>query len=254
MAKIKIIASKESFETAPFYVAPRWDSVSKKFLSGQQDMSKEELEKVSLVIDEETSIAINHGQELDTENNTDLQILNLLKHVKEIAPDKMNMNPAYHRFYLQDLEGEAKHSIGKSKVKFECYDYVRNLSLKEMSDFGRVIGVKVKNMSGTQIEAAIFDKIESDPKHVRGCFKDTDMKTKVFVDKLIEKGVVVYKGSKYYYGDEMIAINMDYLVEYVKDRSNAPVVNQWAELVDPSAFAKKKAKPKKEQVETKTEG
>ena len=248
MTKIKIVASKESFETAPFYVAPRYDSVKKEFLTGQQHMSKEELENISLKIDEETSIAISHGQELDTANQTDLQILNLLKYVREVAPDKLSTNPSYHRFYLEDLEGEAKVSISKSKVKFDCYDYVRKLSSKELSDFGRVLGVKVKNMSGTQIEASVFDKIETDPDHVKSCFKDSDMKTKVFVNKLVEKGVVVYKASKYFYGDEMIAINMDYLIEYVKDRTNSPVVNQWAELVDPDSFAKKKAKKKVEEV------
>ena len=244
--KIKIVASKESFETAPFYVAPRYDATSKKYLTGQQHLSKEELEKCSLVIDEETSIAINHGQELDTENETDKHILNLLEHVKEVAPNKIGLNPSYHRFYLQDLEGEAIHSISKAKIKFDCYDYVRNLSMKEFADFGRVIGVKVTNMSTTQIESAVYEKIEKDPEFVKNAFKDTDMKVKVFADKLIEKGIVVYKGSKYFYGDEMIAINKDYLHEYIKDKLNAPVVNQWAELVDPGSFAKKKAKKKVE--------
>jgi len=252
--KIKLIASKESYETAPFYVAPRYDATSKKYLTGQQHIKKEELEKCSLIIDEETSIAIQHGQEFDTSNETDGHILNLLKYVREVAPNRNDLNPAYHRFYLQDLEGEAKHSIGKAKIKFDCYDYVRNLSLKEFADFGRVLGVKVTNMTGTQIESAVYDKIEKDPKFVKNAFKDMDMKTKVFADKLLEKGIVVYKGSKYYYGDEMIAINKDYLHEYIKEKSNAPVVNQWAELVDPAAFAKKKvAKKKQEEVKVKAD-
>lgn len=242
--RIRIVATKAEYETAPYYVAPKWDSVAKEFLTGQQHMTDVEKESLVFKIDEDTSIPIKHGMELNGDNPTDKEIIKFLKHVEIVSQTKSEVNGDYHRFYIENKDDEAKDSIGKTNLKLECYDYIRTLSLKEMADFARVLGTRVSNMSKSQIEAAIYEKVEDDPKFVCDSIKDSDLKIKIFIDKLIEESVVVYKASKYYYGDEMIAINKDYLAEYVKDKSNAPVINQWAKLIDPDSFKKVKKEKK----------
>lgn len=230
--RVRIVAIKNDFHKAPYYIAPKMDPIKKQYITGQEHLSKEEREALPFKIDEDTSLPVNHLQMFDLENETDKIIFDFIKLDKAIAKSKKDVNPEVHRFYIEDKEEEAKEKISKTSKLKKALKFVDGLGLEELIDLGRVLGIGGAKSSNLEIQSAIEDLCVTKPQQIINVFDDPDRKYKMFLSKLVDGHILVkIDGGTYKYGDEVIGVNEQYAIEYLRNKENNPVVTQWAKLL-----------------------
>jgi len=235
--KLRIIATDTKYRIAPFYIAARYDEGKKKYLTGQTwdtdpDKAKKQKENTGLVLDEDSNIPIKHNMVLDDEVEVDRIILGLIAlHPEVVAATKSSVIPDKHRFYIENKETEAKVVINKTELKFDAISKIKSMSLQEQNDFARLMGKSVSALSKSQIEAYLYEECEMNPDRIISFFNDSNKKYKVFVNNLIDAGVLRMSDGKYLYNEEIIGLNIDYAIGYVKDRTNEKVVVQWSKML-----------------------
>ena len=147
---------------------------------------------------------------------------------------------------------------GWRKVKSrKAFKIVALLSLDDMVNYARILGKYAKDLSNNQVEALLYDICESKPKNIIEISEDPDLKFKVFLNKLIDKNIVSIVNGKYMNGNEVIGINQDYAIQWVRNSENSVVVNQWASTLSFDGIGRspvKKTAPKetKKQAQRKT--
>jgi DNA primase catalytic subunit len=152
-------------------------------------------------------------------------------HDDVVASSKDKIKPGIHRFYIEDKEAEAKADITKVELEYEAMTKVKSLSMEEMVDFGRICGLRVKDLSKSVIEAELLRKAQKEPNLVLSLYKDPQRKHKVFLRKLIDKDIVKIENGMYKYGDEILGSNETAAIDFLKDSGNSKLITEFSKMI-----------------------
>jgi len=229
---IRIVASKAEYRVAPFFVTPSMGK-NKKYKTGQENLTETELKKQTLKIDPEESYPVKHNMVLDLSIEQDKIMYNFLVTKDDIiAASKKDVVPGVHHFYFEDKEVEAKMDVAKADLEYEAETLIRKMSSVEAEDFARMLGEPVKSMRPVQVQAALKKKARLNPQLIIDALQDKDKDYKIMLNRLVDADVIAKKdGGKYYNGAELIGINEFYAVQFLKDKKNVDLVNQWMQLI-----------------------
>ena len=253
----RLVAIDNKYNTAPVYIAAKEDPMTKTVRDYSSRLTEDERSRLTVTVDLDTQLRVSHLMQFDLNNPNDKLFFEIIKEDLMIAGTKEEVNPGLHRYYIEDKEKEASASIGKTRLKAKAFKIVALLSLDDMVNYARILGKYAKDLSNNQVEALLYDICESKPKNIIEISEDPDLKFKVFLNKLIDKNIVLIVNGKYMNGNEVIGINQDYAIQWVRNPENSVVVNQWASTLSFDGIARssvKKTAPKetKKQVQRKT--
>lgn len=135
--------------------------------------------------------------------------------------------------YLSSLEKEAEVNNAKDKSEREAIKLYAGLGTDEKIDVLKVYGllggrssIKItKNTSVDLIESSLYEKLKNDPDEFIRIVKDPSFKTRVLIDSLIAKRILIRSGSKYIvHGGDAIGVNLEATIEYLEDPQNQDVL------------------------------
>jgi hypothetical protein len=86
-------------------------------------------------------------------------------------------------------------------------------------------------MSGSQVESWIYDVADKTPEKINELVSDRDLKMKIFINKLIDNRIWDLTNGKYMCGKDVIGVNLDYAISFLKDPKNKELIKQWGSLV-----------------------
>ena len=164
-------------------------------------------------------------------SDVDRFLLSLAKDSEYVAESKSKVNPTQHRYYIENKEEEAEVLISKSELIFDAMGKIKAMSLDEMIDFARLVEVYTKGLSKKQVEAGLLKVATDTPKKVIDTFNDANRKVRTFLKKLVASQVIKVLNGKYTYGNELIGINEDYAIEFLKDTANNALITQWNSML-----------------------
>lgn len=238
----RLVAVDKKYHEAPVYIAPKEDSKTRKPIDYTQRLTEDQREKLTVSLEpkrdrdgnivDEMSIRVSHLQVFDLNEPNDALLFEVVKEDSMIASSKDAVNPLVHRYYIEDKEKEAVTVITKSKLRKKAYDIIENLSMEEMENYAKVLGKYLFGLSGTQIESAIYNIADENPQQILDVNNDKDLKYKVFLRRCLEKHYIHMDNGKYMNGKDLVGINEDYAIQWLKDPRNAPVVSQWGAMLE----------------------
>jgi len=228
---VRLIAVDSKYNVAPYFIAPKFNEKTKQYDTGQSFKNDEEKAACPYVIDEETSIPVKHLQTFDLNNPIDAIVFKFIMLDLALADNKKSVNPLVHRFYVEDKEEEAKITISKTREKIEAFNFIKSMSLEEMMDFARLMQVWARSLSATQIEGKLYDLADEDPEKIISAYTDRNRKHKQFLHKLVDRAVLHMENGKFMYGNELIGINEDYSIEWMKDPKNNSLITSWVKQI-----------------------
>lgn len=244
--KVRIIAAKSDYHTAPYFVAAKPDPKTKKYNTGQKFKDDEEKASAVFVIDPDESYPIRHLDVFDLTQEVDKIMYEFFKLDPAIAPNKASVNPGVHRFYWEDKEEDAKATIKSITNKRKAFVILDKLgTLEEMQDFGRLVGIMSKDANRTLLEGSLVEMADTKPKKIVDAYDDKSRKERAFLRKAMVFDVIKKVSGKYMFNQEVIGVNEDYAIEYIKDSNNSRVVAQWASMM--GMVPKSKTESPKEQ-------
>jgi hypothetical protein len=239
--RVRLIASDKKYQTAPVFIAPIYTESTMSFdVNGKVYKGKKVSEGDEAVVvadgtpirmSDVDSYKFSHLQEFVSGSPVDDFFVELLRGSGMVAKNKQSVNPDYHRFYFENHEDEAIATISKAELTFDALSRVKGLSIEEMEDYCRLLGENVLRLTKKQIEAKLMNVAYNKPKDLLDLFDDKNRKQKMFLRKLIEKGIVRITNGKYTYGTDLIGANEDFAIQYLKDPNNNSMVSQWNQMI-----------------------
>ena len=181
---------------------------------------------------DEMVIRVQHLMAFDLNNANERLFFEVVKDDEMIAESKSKVNPDYHRFYIEDKEREAAATITKSKLKRKAFEVIDELSSDQRENYARVLGKWVAGLSGSQVESALYDVAEETPQLVLDVNNDKDLKHKIFLRRLVEAYILHMDNGKYMNGKDLVGINEDYAIHWLKDPNNSSLISQWGRMLE----------------------
>jgi hypothetical protein len=174
-------------------------------------------ERISVKIDE-------NGKDLNLSMPKHQLIYNFIKKLKQVADEKENVNPALHKFYIEDEDEKALKKLDTIKDKTKAYKIFASMSPEESRDMLVLYGKNASSSSDDVVQAKLGELVETNPSKFISLYNDNNREVKINLEKLTNKGVIRKEGKAYFYGDEGEAIFLgstkEMAVEFLKDSEN----------------------------------
>lgn len=238
----RLVATDKKYHEAPVYIAPKEDSKTRKPINYLERLTEAQRETVTLSLDpkldrdgnivDEMTIRISHLQVFDLAIANDALLFEVIKDDPMIASSKEAVNTLVHRYYIEDKEKEAVSIISKSKLRGKAYKVIESLSTEDMENYAKILGKYLYGLSGTQIESALYAIADENPQQILDVNNDKDLKYKVFIGRCLERRYLHMDNGKYMNGKDLVGVNEDYAIQWLKDPKNAPIVSQWGAMLE----------------------
>ena len=130
---------------------------------------------------------------------------------------KINSKAEYVLFSEKE-EKEEKNKVRRARNKVLAL--VAGMSLEERKGMVYMFGHNPTSMDEDSIEDFVYEKAEEDPKVFSLIAEDPAKDMKVFIHKLVKKGILAVKGGAYLSNDENIGYGVDSVAIMLKDKKN----------------------------------
>jgi len=213
-------------------------------LTGQEDLSKSELEKLDFIIDANEHYPIRNNDELVLTKkghvyikNKDYALYKLYLLQPNVAHTKETFVKGTHDFYMQNFEVEAKNKISNSKLKAKASAKIVDLNLTEMVNMLYFFGENAGSLSSIIAESKVYEIAETRPQSVVDYFNDLESNQKiVFVKKLLSKGFIKRAEASQYLMFEKIVLgaNETEAAAFLYDNKNESIYLPLKDMLDKS--------------------
>lgn len=142
-----------------------------------------------------------------------------------VAKSEIEKNKAGIDFYIVDEETTAKLENEVFDAELEAMELLATLKPEEKRASLRLFGRKgIEDLSESVVKSELRKEMKKDPKLFLSILQDKSLKTKMFLEELIEYRIIGRKGNYFTNGDDTIASSTDECVEYLEDVKNQSVV------------------------------
>lgn len=239
--KVELLAIKKSYESSPVYASPYFDERTQKFRVGGVEYASKLVQHpkrgdeylaidTPVPISDTTSFMLAHGNILDKNNPEQAFILKVAMDSGWVAPNFQSVNTAgTHRYYIKDEQAEAVATAIKSDRIFEAMTLVRNLTATDRSNYAFFKQKRVRDMTEQMIEAFVKELAVGKPDEVIKDLSAKGWKSRAFLEKLVQYGLVTSDGGTYKIGTDVIGVDRDAAVAFLRDRANVEVTRQLRE-------------------------
>jgi hypothetical protein len=241
---VRVIATTKKYERAPWFIAPLFGSDRKPIYSfldkAEPALSSEEKAAMieSLGWDAESAEEVRHLQNLNLALDRDYAVyLWLLNACDEVATSKEAAKPAKHRFYIENKELEASTRVDTISIKMKALQIAQEIIRKgdeHIKDSCRLLAIPVKGLTRIQIQDAFLAHADGSPKAFLTKLDDKYRDYKIFIVKLLERGLIgKSRSGSFFHGEQknVIAINETQMIGFLQDKVNTNLINMWAQEV-----------------------
>lgn len=268
--ELLIEATDKKYRRAPeFYCVPESPDGNYYFgFEEDEDLSAEEKEKMATALKKaylqkskdaesgevrnaDVSIPVKHNDRFDLNTPLGKGLARFLRKQSNVAENKSAIIPAKHRFVIMDLQHEAEIKVSKINIKREAFvkaNEIVNAGPEAIKDACRQIGIMTRGFSNIQVEQALLEYADNTPKKFIDIISDPLGKYRIFIAKLIEKGIIKkQKNGSYSYGEDrnVIAINEHQMIVYLQDKANESIVTLWGNELSDNRLEKPKVSKSK---------
>jgi len=238
---VRLIGIDNRFHLAPIYVAPRFDEIMGVFYVGDKKYKGKMISEqgvdpkifattdAPIQLTNVDSFRVAHLDTFDPADQGRMLVLQMAIDSGFVAKDKRSVNPAEHRYYIENKEEEAVQTVSKAKRVRDALSAIDSLSAEKMEDIARLTGEYVKGMSKTQAQAALERLAMDSPDKILSVFDDKDREVKIFLEKLVVADIVKLQNNQYHYNKQLMGVNRDFAIEWLKDKANEAIVRQMAQ-------------------------
>lgn len=126
-------------------------------------------------------------------------------------------------FYIDNAELKAKFEMESLNWEFEGMSLILKLTPEEQRGSLRLFGkIGVDTLSEVMLKAQLAQELKKDPKEFVTILNDKNLKTRMFIQELIEKSLIKRKGIYYLHGEDTIASSTDECISFFSDIKNQP--------------------------------
>lgn len=221
-------------------------SMATQRLLGVELLSATERLQRPYVVDEETIIEIKDGDEFDLGNAKDAIDWQWIQHVPAIAlsyEDSQMSEDAL--FYVLNEEKEISKRLNKKKLEHQAMSLVLNEGSKsKWYDYARLLGNRMDGLPPVAVEEYLLSVASQDPEKLIKTIEDKLAKTRLFFYNLRDKQLISRQDGLWKYGDIVLGMSEEHVLEYLRTVANEPVVELLQADLYPNLVTSKETKKK----------
>lgn len=226
---IKLIAVNKMYRDIPFVTAPIWNEKRRKFgYGGQEDMSSVQLKSVPLVFESTGHYNVSHNEILNLSYPADKEKAAFLMFDQSpyVVASPRLVKQGETLFYIEDREVESQEISSNADNIMKSLMFIEKMKVDDIKDFCLLLGLSTGGslsiMTGNLKALAL-----KDPKKILD-FKTSNYDEKLFVLKLLEKGILKKDKKNHIYDNaNLIGRTIEETALFIRDRENEKVVDLW---------------------------
>jgi|GEM_PF-3107172 hypothetical protein len=221
---------RAKYKTSPWFTVPYIDN-SSKALTGQHDMSKQELSKQPYLIEATTQYPLSHNESLDEKIPEQKLKLEMIKHLPEVAPSQSKADPVKHLFFLYNAEEVADEVVSSYEKKSKAMKVVEdNSSNAGFRDLGFFLGIDPRRHVTKVLKKMVYQEADNNPERVLA-FTDKGSAKYLFVRKIVKTGIVRHSNNGYYFGEVLLGYGESEVVAYIENEKNTEIKERLGALL-----------------------
>lgn len=210
---------RAKYKDVPWFTVPYVDSKGLA-LTGQHDMSKQELGRQPYIIDKDTQYPLNHNETLDEKNVEQKVKLEMIRHLPEVSESQSKADPVKHIFFMYNAEEVADEVVTKFELKAQAMEIVKdNSSSVAAKDLAYFLGVDPRRHSDKVLKKMIYQEADNNPSKILA-FTNEGSKKRLFVRKLVKNEVIRKTKGGYFFGEILIGYDEKEVVGYIEKEDN----------------------------------
>ena len=240
--RIQLKAIKPDFEKAATIVCPYFDTVSHCFIvEGKRYQATERINAKSdesrwvcdppvapiRLVDDMVGVRLEHNMEFDPKDPIDMFKLAIARDSGFVAKDVRSVNTGgTHRLYISDANEEARAASSHADLIFEAMGLIRSMRLSDKRDLAFYMRAPVKDMNEEMVDGFVKKLATSDPRTVIKNLEEKDYKVRALLQRLLQYGLLQNDGGQIKNGPNVIGVDLDGAVHYIKDSTNQTFMKQ----------------------------
>lgn len=151
--------------------------------------------------------------------------LKVLEKDSRVAINEADLKVKSKAEYLLVKETEViETNVARRQLKAEAFGKYAQMSEENLKDMLLVLGKNPKNLTSTKIKDIVGQELENNPERFLAFVNDKNFDLKVFINDMVQEGIVRKSGTSYVYDGEMIAHDNSSMLGFVKDPKNANTI------------------------------
>ena len=149
----------------------------------------------------------------------------VLRARKDIANSEIEKNHPWIDFYIVDEEAKAKAESEIFDYEWEAMELLLKLNPEEKRASLRLFGKKgVDSLTELMLKSELTKELKKDPKAFCEVLKDKKLRTRMFIEELLEYKLITRSGNYYKHGEDTIGSSTEEVIEYFEDIKNQSVI------------------------------
>jgi hypothetical protein len=168
----------------------------------------------------------------DTDPNHQL-VLEMLSKDEKVAlseEDKKN-KPRVEYLLIREVEVTAT-KVARRKIKADAYAKFNVMSDDDLKNVLLIFGKNPKSLSPDKIKELVTDEIENNAEKFLKFIDDKNFKIKVFINDMVQEGIVRKTNSSFVFDGEMIAHDTESMIGYLKDSKNTNTIVAFKKMLN----------------------
>lgn len=240
---MQIAAANETYRRARAWVAPYYDELGNCFIVGGERYSAvapknptKEYSRISedapVVLTDSYQRMIQHGDTFDLDDPAQKIIVDMAIDNGVLARNKASVNPSSsHIFYVKDAVAEAKAKSTKADRVYEALGLAKKMSAKDKMAFAFFCNQPARTMNEEMIDAYVKDLCLTNPDRLIDAMGNADWKIRSFLHRAVHYSLVTVEGGLHKIGKDVIGIDEDAAVHFLKDAGNKELVGQLSDRI-----------------------
>lgn len=206
-------------------------------LMGVANLSDDQKKVLPYVVNEETTIDIFDGFELNLDNEIDSINWEWIKHLPELVSSvEISYETPQALFYIENVEKDTEDRIKARKVKTDAFQYLNQATAAKKVEICRLLGIDADTMKPVDIDDYLGEIADSTPKKIVNAFEDKLIKVKLFLYRLTDMKIITIDSSGVYsWGNKVLGVNEGAVLIWLQLNENAAHIKQLYDLAYPKA-------------------
>ncbi len=135
-------------------------------------------------------------------------------------------------YVIIDEESVAKADAIDINYEIKAFKHFVELSNEDKIGLLRIYGIKAADASTDMINTKLHKVLKQDPKRFVQTVEDKHMKTKVFIEEMLEHRILTRDRNFYKNGDDIIGSAIDEVIEYLGNPKNSSILANFKGRLD----------------------
>jgi len=199
---------------------------------GFKVLSAREKENVGFHIDENSTLELFDGKELDLSNDNTLKLWQMAKYSPLVSFSKKETGEDGAIFYVYSAEEDSKKKNSREEMEFSAKSHIFNDDPKNFHMRARLLGYDMEGDSSEEVKTILLGVAKTNPAKIESIYNAKTISTKIMVMKGIKQKKITKDGETFMYANTVLGINEDGVVKFLEKQEHKNILEVMRNDID----------------------